>query len=146
LHAAKSYLDTDIRREASLTRLRQITGQTLEQGAAGSQSIAISTPLNPVRIALAEAVATVLYYMFYLTQHLAQRTFGIFSGVLHLKESLQPPDLENALANYNTHLEDTPPFYACVRALSGVAVGSLAHDDVALLVLYLGEKLGELLD
>jgi hypothetical protein len=66
--------------------------------------------------------------------------------VLDLEEALEPPDLEDALADDDAHLEDAPPLDAGVGALGGVAVGALADDDVALLVLDLGEEFGELLD
>jgi hypothetical protein len=68
------------------------------------------------------------------------------AGVLDLEEALEPPDLKDALADDDAHLEDAPPLDAGVGALGGVAVGALADDDVALLVLDLGEEFGELLD
>lgn len=68
------------------------------------------------------------------------------AGVFDLEETLEPPDLEDALADHDAHLEDAPPLDASVGALGGVAVGALAHDDVALLVLDLGKELGKLLD
>lgn len=68
------------------------------------------------------------------------------AGILDLEEALEPPNLEDALANDDAHLEDAPPFDAGVGALGGVAVGALADDDVALLVLDLGEEFGEEFD
>jgi hypothetical protein len=68
------------------------------------------------------------------------------AGILDLEEALEPPDLEDALADDDAHLEDAPPLDAGVGALGGVAVGALADDDVSLFVLDLGEEFGELLD
>ena len=68
------------------------------------------------------------------------------AGILDLEEALEPPDLEDALADDDTHLEDAPPLDTGVGALGGVAVGAFADDDVALLVLDLGEEFGEELD
>ena len=68
------------------------------------------------------------------------------AGILYLEEALEPPDLEDALADDDAHLEDAPPLDAGVGALGGVAVGALADDNVALLVFDLGEEFGELLD
>lgn len=68
------------------------------------------------------------------------------AGILDLEETLEPPNLEDALGDHDAHLEDAPPLDASVGALGGVAVGALAHDDVALLVLDLGKELGKLLD
>lgn len=65
---------------------------------------------------------------------------------LHLEEPSQPPDLEDRLAHNDTQDEDIPPFDAAVCALGGIAVGALANDNVGLLVLDLGKKLGQLLD
>jgi hypothetical protein len=55
-------------------------------------------------------------------------------------------DLEDALGDHDAHLEDAPPLDAGVGAFGGVAVGAFADDDVALLVLDLGEEFGEELD
>lgn len=68
------------------------------------------------------------------------------AGILDLEEALKPPDLEDALGNHDAHLENAPPLDTSVGALCGVAVGALTHDDVALLVLDLGEEFGQLLD
>ena len=68
------------------------------------------------------------------------------AGILDLEETLEPPNLEDALGDHNAHLEDAPPLDAGVGALGGVAVGALADDNVALLVFDLGEEFGELLD
>jgi hypothetical protein len=68
------------------------------------------------------------------------------AGILDLKEALEPPNLEYALADHDAHLEDAPPLDAGVGALGGVAVGAFADDDVALFVLDLGEELGEKLN
>lgn len=68
------------------------------------------------------------------------------AGILDLEEALKPPDLEDAFGNHDAHLENAPPLDTSVGALGGVAVGALTHDDVALLVLDLGEEFGELLD
>ena len=68
------------------------------------------------------------------------------AGILDLEETLEPPNLEDALGDHDAHLEDAPPLDAGVGALGGVAVGAFADDDVALLVLDLGEEFGEELD
>ena len=68
------------------------------------------------------------------------------TGILDLEEASQPPDLESALAKQHAHLEDAPPLDTGVGAFGGVAVGSFADDDVALLILDLGEELRELFD
>jgi hypothetical protein len=64
----------------------------------------------------------------------------------HLKESLQPPHLEEALPREHQELEDAPPLDARVCALCRVPVGPLADDDVALLVLDLRDELRHLAD
>lgn len=56
----------------------------------------------------------------------------------YLKESLQPPDLENAFSNKHSKLKDAPPFDASVGALGCISMRSLAHDDIGLLILNLG--------
>lgn len=58
----------------------------------------------------------------------------------YLKKSFQPPDLKDALADQHAQLEDGPPFDARVGGLGGVAVGTLADDDVGLFVLDLVEE------
>ena len=63
-----------------------------------------------------------------------------------LEEPLQPPYLEDALADEHAELEDAPPLDAGVGALGRVPVGALASDDVRLLVLDLRQELGELAD
>jgi hypothetical protein len=63
------------------------------------------------------------------------------STTTHLKEPLQPPDLEEALANQHGKLEDAPPLDAGVCAFGRVPVCSLADDNVALLVLDLRDEL-----
>ena len=64
----------------------------------------------------------------------------------HLKESFQPPYLENAFPNQNRKLEDAPPLHAAVGALSGISVHSLAEHDISLLVLHLCESIGKFAD
>ena len=95
-----------------------------------------------------EHLAHSLDYMLDLqdTPTLAQRTLVVrwSTGVLDLEETLQPPDLEGALSDEDPHLEDAPPLDAGVRALGSVTVRALADDNVALLILDLGEKLVEL--
>jgi hypothetical protein len=68
------------------------------------------------------------------------------AGILDLEEALEPPNLEDALADDDAHLENAPPLDAGVGALGGVAVGAFTDDNVALLVLDLGEEFGEELD
>lgn len=75
-----------------------------------------------------------------------QRPPSLLHNPLDLEEPPEPPDLKDRLADDDTDDEDVPPLDAAVCALCGVAVGALADDDVRLLVLDLGEELGELLD
>lgn len=70
---------------------------------------------------------------------------GWLDDALDLEEAAQPPDLEDGLAGDDAEDEEVPPLDAGVGALGGVAVGTLAHDDVALLVLDGGEELAQLL-
>lgn len=70
--------------------------------------------------------------------------FQVPKSVTHLKEPPQPPDLENRLANDDANDKQVPPLDAAVCALGGVAVGALADNDVALLVLNHLEQLGQL--
>jgi hypothetical protein len=65
---------------------------------------------------------------------------------LHLEKAAEPPDLEEGLADDDADDKHVPPLDTGVCALGGVAVSALAHDDVLLLVLDLGEKLGERAD
>lgn len=65
-------------------------------------------------------------------------------GVFYFEEPLEPPDLEDAFADDDAHLEDRPPFDARVGRFRRVAVRALADHDVALFVLDLGEEVGEL--
>lgn len=69
---------------------------------------------------------------------------GGSAGILDLKEALEPPNLEDALANDHAELENAPPLHPRVRGLSRVAMCSLADDDIALFVLDLGEEFGHL--
>ena len=82
------------------------------------------------------------------TSKSAKRTLakGRAAGGRHLKEPLEPPHLEHALADQHAELEDAPPLDARVGRLGGVAVRALAHHDVALLVFDLGEEFGHLAD
>lgn len=76
----------------------------------------------------------------------AQDPKALGTVLAYLEEALQPPDLEDALAGQDDHLEDAPPLDAAVGALCGVAVRSFAYDDVGLFVFDLGEEFGELSD
>lgn len=60
--------------------------------------------------------------------------------VSHLKESLEPPDLKDALSNQHAELKNAPPFYPCIRALCSVPMRSLPNHDVALLVFHLCQE------
>ncbi len=66
-------------------------------------------------------------------------------NTLDLKETTEPPDLEEGLADDDANDENVPPLDTAVCALGGVAVGAFAEDNVLLLVLDLGEELGEAL-
>lgn len=52
------------------------------------------------------------------------------SGDTYFEEPLQPPDLEDALPNQDSQLKYAPPLDPSVRALSSVAVGAFADNDV----------------
>jgi hypothetical protein len=65
---------------------------------------------------------------------------------LDLKKSPQPPDLKDGLADDNSDDEQVPPLDAAIGAFGGVAVGSLAQDDVGLLVLDRVEEIGQVAD
>ena len=69
---------------------------------------------------------------------------NIVSRPTYLEEPLQPPHLEEAHASQDNQLEDAPPLHTRICALRCVSVGPFAHDDVALLVLDLGNQLGQL--
>jgi hypothetical protein len=62
------------------------------------------------------------------------------AGASHLEEAFEPPHLEETLADEHHQLEDAPPLDARIGALSSIPVYSLAHDNVALLVLDLRDK------
>lgn len=57
------------------------------------------------------------------------------NGKTNLKESLQPPDLENTLSKKDNQLAQTPPFDSRVRALSSVPVRLFPNNDVGLFIL-----------
>jgi hypothetical protein len=54
--------------------------------------------------------------------------------------------LEQGLAEDDSNDKQIPPLDTRVGALGGVAVSSLTEDDVLLLVLDIGEELGQFLD
>lgn len=62
----------------------------------------------------------------------------------NLKETLQPPNLEDTLSDDNGQLEDAPPLHTAIGALGGVTVHSLAHNNVSLLIPHLGDSLRKL--
>ena len=64
-------------------------------------------------------------------------------NALDLEEATQPPDLEEGLADDDANDEEVPPLDAGVGALGRVAVRALTDDNVLLLVLDLGEEIGE---
>lgn len=65
---------------------------------------------------------------------------------LDLKEAAEPPDLEETLADDDADDEEIPPLDSGVGALGRIAVVALAENDVLLLVLDLGQELGEAAD
>lgn len=65
---------------------------------------------------------------------------------LGLEEAAQPPDLEERLAEDDANDKEVPPLDAGVCALSRVAVGALADDDVLLLVPDLGDEIRQAAD
>ena len=64
----------------------------------------------------------------------------------YLEEPLEPPDLEDTLADQDDELKDAPPLDARIGALSRVPVHSLANNDIALLVLDLCNQFCHLTD
>lgn len=75
-----------------------------------------------------------------------QHAIAFGTVLAYLEEALQPPDLKDAFADQDTHLEHTPPLDSGVCAFCGVSVGSFAEDNVGLFVLDLGKEFGELAD
>lgn len=67
----------------------------------------------------------------------------VLHEALDFEEALNPPDLEDTLADEETQLENAPPLYARVCGFCRVAVGALADNDIGLLVFYLGDELGK---
>ena len=65
---------------------------------------------------------------------------------LDFKEAAEPPDLEEGLANNDANDEEVPPLDAAVCALGGVAMSAFAENNILLLVLDLGEEVGEARD
>lgn len=57
----------------------------------------------------------------------------------HLEESLQPPDLEDALPYKHAQLKYTPPLDPSVRALGCIPMRPFPDHDVGLLVFDLCE-------
>jgi len=54
--------------------------------------------------------------------------------IAYLEKPLDPPYLENTLAQKDQNLEDAPPLDSSVGALSGITMGPLADNNIALLV------------
>ena len=77
------------------------------------------------------------------TVSVAEDSVTWLAGLAYLEKALQPPDLEDALADKDSHLKNTPPLDTLVCRLGGVAVDALAQNDVGLLVLDLSEELGK---
>lgn len=65
---------------------------------------------------------------------------------LYLKESLEPPHLENAFANQEYKLEDTPPLDTRICAFGCVSVDPFSDNDIGLLVADLGQRFGKATD
>ena len=82
----------------------------------------------------------ILSCLIYTTRFTCNRSVGVITRKrsIHLKESLQPPHLEDTLSDQNTELEYGPPFYSCVGTFCCVSVRALAYDNVRLLVFDLG--------
>lgn len=66
------------------------------------------------------------------------------TGRLDLKESLQPPHLENSFADEYGDLKEAPPLDTSIGALGCVTVGTFAKNNVALLILDLGYEFAHL--
>ena len=75
-----------------------------------------------------------------------QYAIALGTVLAYLKEAFQPPDLEDAFADQDTHLEHAPPLDSRVCAFCGVSVGSFAEDDIGLFVFDLSKEFGELAD
>lgn len=72
----------------------------------------------------------------------AQDSKALGTVLAYLEESLQPPDLEDAFTDQDSHLEHTPPLHSGVCAFRGVSVGSLSENNVRLFVFDLGKEFG----
>jgi hypothetical protein len=70
----------------------------------------------------------------------AQESMPLGTDLAYLKESFQPPDLEDAFANQDNHLEYAPPFDSTVCTLCRVPVGSFSNNNVRLFVFDLGQE------
>jgi hypothetical protein len=74
----------------------------------------------------------------------AQDSKALGTVLAYLEESLQPPDLKDAFADQDSHLEDAPPLYSSIRALGCISMGSFSDHDVGLFVFDLSEEFGQL--
>jgi hypothetical protein len=64
-------------------------------------------------------------------------------GKPDLEKSLEPPNLEDALANKDRKLEDTPPLDSSIGTFGRISVHSFSHHDVRLLVANLVQGVGQ---
>lgn len=65
----------------------------------------------------------------------------LLDNTLDFEEATKPPDLEQRLASDDANDEDVPPLDAAVCGLGRVTVGALAHNNILLLILDLGQEL-----
>jgi hypothetical protein len=74
----------------------------------------------------------------------AQDSKALGTVLAYLEESLQPPDLKDAFADQDSHLEDTPPLHSSIRTFGCVSMSSFSDHDVRLFVFHLGKEFGQL--
>jgi hypothetical protein len=87
---------------------------------------------------LARQLADALYNT--LDLQLCQLRSVASEGCTNLEESLDPPNLKNALGDQDHDLEKAPPLDSSISALGGISVCPFSDDDVALLVLDLCDQ------
>lgn len=68
-----------------------------------------------------------------------QKTVSNSSAIAYLEESLNPPHLEDSLADQDNQLEETPIFDSGICAFSGVSVCPFTNYDISLFILDLSD-------
>jgi len=65
-----------------------------------------------------------------VNQSPAQDSKALGTVLAYLEEAFQPPDLEDAFANQDNHLEDAPPLDSAIRAFCSVTMSPLTDYDI----------------